>query len=130
MSLDSLTPIGRRHGDFIRGNLNYLLDFPDLNDGEWVVRKQPPGVAARINELNSRRFIEKQGRASQYPTTFRYTTNPHAYDAIQAEADRRSTLPCGHTGVTTIRVDEAYGCGYEFCDETYPRDVVEEVFES
>lgn len=64
-----------------------------------------PGVYARINELNSRRFIEKQGRASQYPTTFRYTTNPQAYDAIQAEAQRRATLPCGHTGVTTITVD-------------------------
>lgn len=125
MSIESLGPIGGREWAFIRAQLNYLSDLP-APGGEWTVSEAPPGVDARINHLTSRGFIQTEGRVTRFPTTYRYTTNPPEYEAIQAERECCDLLPCGHTGIKN-HGDGEYGCGYEDCDALHARADVEEV---
>lgn len=130
MSLRSLTDLGRRESGFIRGNLSYFLDLPDPDDNDWIVADQPPGVAARLHHLIRRGLIEKTGRRRPGPwSIYTFTTNPDAYDAIQAEADRRTLLPCGHAGFEN-HGDGEYSCSYEYCSEIHDRETIAGVLES
>lgn len=127
MSVDPLVSVSHREWEFIRARVNDLHTIPHPDTGWWALGETTIRQPKIPYHLHERGLIER--RPLPHEDSYEYRTPPGTYHAIQAEHERRDTLPCGHTGVVNHGSGD-YGCSYEYCQAVHSRDTVEEAMES
>lgn len=81
-----------------------------------LAKMQRVGVIRKVQVVD-----EKNG-------THSWRTDRQVYRYAERARDELNSLPCGHvSGFRTITAGEEYECGYRYCEEQYPREVIAEV---
>lgn len=120
---DNLAPNGLYQ--ILRSNQYAAKQLPQPGEA-WDTSSVPDELGAAIKRFAASDAIQCVGRVEERASNMRrYETTPAAYRIAQ-DLDL-TTASCGHTGVQTIEAGEVYTCGHEDCDNTFGRDVAEEV---
>jgi len=136
--------LGPGYESYVSAHLDIVLELPPpgttwlkrwlYDPPEWWAHGNsdlPERFRNRLKDLHGRGIVHVVGRFD--PTGVKprhiYLTDADVYRYAQFLDDHRETFPCGHNaGFETVDPDKGlYRCHYEFCDETFNRETVEEV---
>lgn len=139
------TKKGKKTTEWVKWNLELVMYVPEPGDAyRWsnipdrddTPDEIPEGVMEQWNAFNVMNVIKKAGKVPEKNDhTNLWETDRDVYRYAEALYAKRTaeggTLPeCDHrSGFDTIDPERGiYECGFEWCDERYSREVIEDVF--
>ena len=119
--------IGQSTHWWIRNNIEIVARLPEPGE-TWEINDVECLNSSLITKMRLQNVIESRGWIDdKRRDAHNWETNEDAWEFAQHFIEHSSFTPCGHTGIRCIESGELYECTFDDCDETFGREVAEEV---